>query len=823
MKGKSKAGLLLGVGLFIVAYLAVSITVLSISAIATNGVVKGGGAYYMISRTLGPEFGGAIGIIFFFANVFASALYVLGFVEALLNNFGPRGSLAHIESFHQGYWYQFLYGSAILMLCLAVCMIGAGMFAKTSFVIFLAVMVSVSAALISFIIHDRNDELHPASANPLSHNKSIRFSYTGWSFKTAKSNLWPKFTKDYTKDEHSEQTWLQVFAILFNGVTGIMAGANMSGDLKSPGKAIPYGTLTACLGTFVVYVILVICTGFTCSRELLVENYNYLQVIDNVRVLITIGVFASTLSAALSCLIGASRILHAIAKDQLLGVILKPFAAGFGRNNEPLNAVLLSWFFVEIILFIGNLNTVAPLVSMFFLLCYGVTNMACFVLKVASAPNFRPTFKYFSWQTAFLGTVFCFVIMFAINPLYATISIAVMFILFIIISLRAPPTPWGDVSQALIYHQVRKYLLRLDVRKEHVKFWRPQVLLLVSNPRSSYNLIDFVNDIKKSGLYILGHVQVGEFNSDSICQQKNDTGTWLNFVDCAEIKSFVELTIASSIRQGVQHLLLTSGLGGMRPNTVFLGFFDHSIPKDSLARGVHRRTKTFLNRAEKERQFIQAQADLPRLRVSPEDQTMTLHDYVGVIKDAMHIGKNVCVTRNFENLHKSAITEGSYIDVWPVNASAVKEGMLLGPYDFTYLLILQLSCVLHMVPFWEKKTTLRVMTVIGENEVAEEESLKRLLRELRIPAEVHMIRASDEEPRTRNADGLNPAINWYKSVNQLIRLHSSEACVVFTGLPHPAIDDNMVEQFIQELDILSANLPPVVMVYGRSPVVYTSL
>lgn len=821
-----QAGLVISVGMFVVAYFVVGITVLSISAIATNGAVKEGGAYYMISRTLGPEFGGSIGVIFYFANIFASALYLLGFVEALLNNFGRHSSSHPLKFLHEGPWYSFAYASIILFFCLLVCLIGAGMFAKTSFIIFLAVLVAVASSFVSFFIMHPKDDIPPGAGN-INH-KNDSYHYSGWSHKTFTSNLWDDFRKDYTTG-HVEKP-LTLFGVLFNGVTGIMAGANISGDLKRPGYAIPFGTLGASLFTFIVYIVLVFFTSATCTRLLLRNNYNYIQVINKVPWLITVGAFAATLSASLSCLIGASRILQALAKDDLLGILLRPFSKVTRRNGEPLRAVFISWFFVQIVLLIGNLNKVAVLVSMFFLLSYGVTNMACFALKVASAPNFRPTFQYFSWQTALLGTVLCFLIMFMIDYRYAALAVVLMIILFVVISLRTPPTPWGDVSQALIYHQVRKYLLRLDLRKDHVKFWRPQVLLLVSNPRSSYPLIDFVNDIKKSGLYILGHVQVGEFDAQSARRQRRNVTTWLNFVDCSEIKAFVELTVSSTIRAGAQNLLMTSGLGGMKPNTLILGFFDHELPVECFSRGIYRKNRfPWMRGQRKDEIYRSVQLQLPPLRTHPGHQTMTLKDYVGIIKDAVLLGKNVCIARNFAQLDKNTLNKEGFIDVWPMNTTVVGEGLVLGPYDYTFLLILQLSCVLHMVPFWETRSKLRVMQIVetdGEDDLhnTQHETLTRLLKELRIPAEVRMIHMTREGlSLTRNADGLAPATNWYRTVNQLIRTHSAEAFVVFTGLPHPPHEENMAQQFIQDITVLSDNLPPVMMVYGKSTVVSTSL
>ncbi|XP_074635463.1 solute carrier family 12 member 9-like isoform X2 [Acropora palmata] len=820
-----QVGMVLSIIMFIIAYFVVGLTVLSISAIATNGAVKEGGAYYMISRTLGPEFGGSIGIIFYFANIFASALYLLGFVEALMNSFGPSSD-HHLRILHEGRWWLFLYGSVILLLCLIICLIGAGMFAKTSFIIYLIVLAAVASSFVSFIIKKEDSEIPKGAGNKHCLNGTLR--YSSWSGKTFKENLWYHPSVDYTTCK--PQNALLVFGVLFNGVTGIMAGANISGDLKKPGYAIPFGTLAASIFTFVIYILLVIFTSATCPHSLLKNNYNYLEAIDKVGPLITAGAFAATLSAALSCLLGASRILQAMAKDDLLGILLRPFGRVTQRRREPLRAVLMSWFFVQIVLLIGNLNEVAVLVSMFFLLSYGITNMACFALKVASAPNFRPTFQYFSWQSALLGTILCFVIMFLVNYKYAVLSVAVMVILFVVISLRTPPTPWGDVSQALIYHQVRKYLLRLDLRKDHVKFWRPQMLLLVSNPRSSYPLIDFVNDIKKGGLYILGHVQEDEFNSESMRKQRRALATWLNFVDCTGIKAFVELTVTKTIRAGAQNLLMASGLGGMKPNTLVLGFYDHELPHDNFSRGVFKKRRfpwMRNNRQDEIQRSVQLQ--LPPLRMHHGQQTLTLKDYVEIIKDAVLMGKNVCIARNFALLDKNALRKEGFIDVWPMNAIEVGEGPLLGPYDFTFLLILQLSCILHMVPFWELRTKLRVMQIVESDAEdhyyqMQQDSLAQLLAELRIPAEVRMIHISHEALlQTRNADGLAPATNWYKTVNQLMQVHSSEAFVVFTGLPHPPSEENMAQTFVQDLTVLSDNLPPVMMVYGKSPVVSTSL
>lgn len=143
-----------------------------------------------------------------------------------------------------------------------------------------------------------------------------------------------------------------------------------------------------------------------------------------------------------------------------------------------------------------------------------VMNLACFLLSIGSAPNWRPSFHFFNWQTAFAGAIVSGSAMFFVDGFYATGCVGILLLLFLLIHYSVEPKSWGDVSQSLIYHQIRKYLLKL--KQEHVKFWRPQVILLVNDPRRQYKLIQFCNSMKKGGLYILGHIIVTDDFSQSI-------------------------------------------------------------------------------------------------------------------------------------------------------------------------------------------------------------------------------------------------------------------------------------------------------------------
>jgi len=174
-----------------------------------------------------------------------------------------------------------------------------------------------------------------------------------------------------------------------------------------------------------------------------------------------------------------------------------------------------------------------------------VTNLACFLLKLGSAPNFRPSFHFFNLQTAAVGTVACGATMFFVDGFYASGCVALLMAIFLLIHYTTPPKPWGDVSQSLIYHQVRKYLLRL--RQEHVKFWRPQILLLVNDPRRQYKLIQFCNALKKGGLFVLGHVIVTQNFAEAVPEARRQQRSWTGYIDFSRIKAFVNIAISPAV------------------------------------------------------------------------------------------------------------------------------------------------------------------------------------------------------------------------------------------------------------------------------------
>uniref|UniRef100_A0A671L885 Solute carrier family 12 member 9 n=1 Tax=Sinocyclocheilus anshuiensis TaxID=1608454 RepID=A0A671L885_9TELE len=790
------AGLLHGFLMLFVAYFIISLTILSICAISTNGAVEGGGAYFMISRSLGPEFGGSIGLMFYLAKVCACGVYVLGLVDAILDIFGkdPGSAVSHgLRVLPQGYWYTVLYSSLVLLLCLVVCL--------------------------HFNITHTYGNNHTVTVNP---------SYTGFNSTTLKNNLGPHYSLDYSTN--TMMSFATVFAVMFTSCTGIMAGANMSGELKNPSESIPKGTIMAVSYTFTVYVLLFLLLSSTCDRLLLINDYAVLQRVNVWPPFVTIGVYCASLSAAMCSMIGASRILHALALDQLFGLPLAP-AAVTSSSGNPWVSVLYTWGLVQCTLFAGQLNVIAGIVTVFYLLAYAAVDLACLALEWASAPNFRPTFQFFSWHTCLLGIISCVVMMFVINPVYSSASIVLLLLLLLFLHYRSPTSSWGYISQALIFHQVRKYLLMLDSRKDHVKFWRPQVLLMVANPRSSCQLICFVNQLKKGGLFVLGHVQIGDLDvlpADPVQPQYN---FWLSLVDKLGVKAFVDLTLSPSVRQGTQHLLRITGLGGMKPNTLVLGFYDNCYPEDYFLQDP-----VFCegDRGEGDNFGVDLpslQAHFPPVRHAESPRALQPEEYVSIIHDAIKMGKNVCLGRYFFQLPPE--TKGirgndnvDTIDVWPTN--------LLSPGSASYadvssLFLLQMACVLNMANKW-RRARLRIFVCVESESgdqgwLAKEEQFRELLGKLRIRAAIKIVAWDDVARigRGPNSEGQKLTEDFLCAVNALLREYSSTAAVRFLYLPHPPSSSQLSQQYLTQLDTLTRDLGPTLLIHGVTPVTCTEL
>ena len=310
-----------------------------------------------------------------------------------------------------------------------------------------------------------------------------------------------------------------------------------------------------------------------------------------------------------------------------------------------------------------------------------VMNLACFLLKIGSAPNFRPAFKFFNWQSAFAGSLLSAMAMFFIDETYAATAVCLLVALFLLIHYLSPPKKWGDVSQNLIYHQVRKYLLRL--KPEHIKFWRPQIILLINNPKHNTKLIQFCNSMKKGSLYILGHVIVTDDFANGVQEAKRQHEAWQEYITTfSRIKAFVQLNMSPSLVWGVRNLILSAGLGGMRPNIAVIGFYNMyelrnkaphlNIPASQttakLPEPVQRRSR---KRGESLGNIMHMA--LPT-DFNKEEESVPVTTYVEILEDlALRYRLNVAVAKGFTELETprcDRTNTKTFVDLWPIQMSA---------------------------------------------------------------------------------------------------------------------------------------------------------
>lgn len=508
------------IGTLLIVTLATAITfltALSVAAIATDQRVRIGGAYYMISRSLGIEPGGAIGIPLYIALALSVALYTVGFAESLVSvfpslDFKTVGMVTTV-------------GVAVLAMVSAKVAIRAQYF----------IMFGIAVSLVSLIF--------------------------GSPVEQSDIEMWG------AADRNSEGFWI-VFAVFFPAVTGIMAGVNMSGDLENPSKSIPKGTFYAIGVGYIVYMVLPIILANRADALTLIEDPLIMRKMSWWGDAILIGVWGATLSSAVGSVLGAPRVLQALARDGVLPRWLQWLGRGDGEDDSPRLGTLMTMVVALVAVYLGNLNIIAPILTMFFLTTYGVLNAAAGIERLLDSPSFRPEFKV-HWSFSLLGAVGCLAVMFLINATATSLAFVFIAIIFLWLKRREMKSAWGDVGKGLWMALIRFGLMRISNEKE-AKTWRPNPLVLSGAPTKRWHLIDFANSITHNrGILTIATV----LTSDNIAplRQKNMEENIRDFLSKRSIQGLVRVISAEDTFQGAEDLVKSYGLGNLVPNTIILG------------------------------------------------------------------------------------------------------------------------------------------------------------------------------------------------------------------------------------------------------------
>ncbi|XP_051539486.1 solute carrier family 12 member 2 isoform X2 [Myxocyprinus asiaticus] len=580
-----QAGIAYSCLIVLMATVVTSITGCSTSAIATNGFVRGGGAYYLISRSLGPEFGGSIGLIFAFANAVAVAMYVVGFAETVVELLNAAGALM-LDPIND----VRIIGTITVILLLGISVAGMEWEAKAQIFLLVILVTAIFNYFIGSFIPVESKE---------------KYGFFGYDAGILADNFGPDFRGE---------TFFSVFSIFFPAATGILAGANISGDLADPQMAIPRGTLLAILITGVVYMGVAISSGacivrdatgiesnstlsstinctdaackygydFTSCRPVvegapspckygLHHDFQVMSVVSGFSPLITAGIFSATLSSALASLVSAPKVFQALCKDNIYPGIAG-FAKGYGKNNEPLRGYFLTFGIALAFILIAELNVIAPIISNFFLASYALINFSVFHASLANSPGWRPSFKYYNMWVSLAGAILCCVVMFVINWWAALLTNVIVLSLYIYVSYKKPDVNWGSSTQALTYHQALTHSLQLCGVADHIKTYRPQCLVMTGAPNSRPVILHLVHAFTKNvGLMVCGHVRISS-RRPNFKELNNDTLRYQRWLLNNNSKAFYSPVVAEDLRQGTQFLLQAAGLGRLRPNTLVLGF-----------------------------------------------------------------------------------------------------------------------------------------------------------------------------------------------------------------------------------------------------------
>ncbi|KAH1209837.1 hypothetical protein AAZX31_15G184000 [Glycine max] len=555
------------------------LTSISLSAIATNGAMKGGGPYYLIGRALGPEVGVSIGLCFFLGNAVAGALYVLGAVETFLKAVPSAGifretvtqvngtAIAQPIESPSSHDLQ-IYGIVLTILLCFIVFGGVKMINRVAPAFLIPVLFSVVCIFLGIFLAGKD---HPSEG------------ITGLSSETFKEN----WSADYQKtndagipETDGSVTWNfnSLVGLFFPAVTGIMAGSNRSSSLRDTQQSIPVGTLAATLTTTSLYLVSLMLFGAVATREkLLTDRLLTATIAWPFPSLIKIGIILSTMGAALQSLTGAPRLLAAIANDDILP-ILNYFKVGDG--GEPHVATFFTAFLCIGCVVIGNLDLITPTVTMFFLLCYTGVNLSCFLLDLLDAPSWRPRWKFHHWSLSLVGALLCIVIMFLISWSFTVVSLLLASLIYKYVSIKGKAGDWGDGFKSAYFQLALRSLRSLGASQVHPKNWYPIPLVfcrpwgkLPENVPCHPKLADFANCMKKKGrgMSIFVSILDGDYHecaedAKTACKQLS---TYIDYKNCEGV---AEIVVAPNMSEGFRGIIQTMGLGNLKPNIVVMRY-----------------------------------------------------------------------------------------------------------------------------------------------------------------------------------------------------------------------------------------------------------
>lgn len=559
-------------------------TAMAIAEIATNQKVEGGGEYYIISRSFGLVIGSTIGIALYMSQAISVAFYIMAFTEA----FKPLVQWTLDTQPLMG-WSRWLLEQpqtigipALLLLTLLILTKGADLGVKVLY----TVVATLAIALIAFF----------AGTTEYAEANSVDFfnSYTGSVEETAEglqeliqtgpdtvylneAEMNPAPPETPAKD-FAPIGFFTVFAIIFPAFTGMTAGVGLSGDLRDPGKSIPLGTLAATIGGMVIYFFMAWKLSASASPEALADTSRLVMadIAWQGWWLVPLGLAAATISSALGSILVAPRTLQAIAADNIFPAagMNRWIAKGKGANKEPYNASLITVVLAAFFIMLGALDSVAEIISMFFMVTYGSLCLISFLNHFAADPSYRPRFRS-KWYVSLFGALACFGLMFFMNSTYAAMAIALIGVIYLYISYSNPDKQsMALIFQGVIFQFSRRLQIFLQkADKEEKTTWRPSVIAASGSTFTRLGAFDLLRWLsQKYGFGTYLHYVNGYLSHEKSEEAAEIKKRIIRMAESTDSRIYVDTIVSPSYTSAIAQTVQFPGIAGTENNLLLLEY-----------------------------------------------------------------------------------------------------------------------------------------------------------------------------------------------------------------------------------------------------------
>ncbi len=495
------------------------ITTFSVSATATNMQVGIGGAYYIISRSLGLEIGGAIGVPLFLSQTFSITLYALGLAES----------------------FRFVYpdipimttAAVIIVVIMIISLVSASLALKLQIPIMITIFLSIG----SLILGAR----------------------------------WNQNTADVLHSIPESPGFWVVFAVFFPAVTGFLAGVSMSGNLRNPKRDIPRGALSAVLIGFAVYLIIPVFLAYSAPRDALLTDSLVWTQIARYSWLILPGLWGAVFSSAIGSTLSAPRTLQALSFDRITP---KFFQIATKKRGEPWIAIVFSSSIALLALLLGDLNAIAPILTIFFLTTYGMINLVAGIETLIGDLSYRPAIKV-PWFVSLAGAMACFGVMALISLRALIVAVVFESAIWFYLRRRALQATWGDARRGIWMSLARQSLINLGRIEEKPRGWRPNILLFSGDVRKRLDLIRFASWLEQDrGFVTVCNIIEGqdEHNMRQVIPIQKHMSEYLESKD---LKVFCRASVVQNFESGIIDIVQSVGMATLESNTIMFGWTNY--------------------------------------------------------------------------------------------------------------------------------------------------------------------------------------------------------------------------------------------------------